>query len=86
MQTPTYTDARAALDLAIAGFEARLALVADPDDARALHAAGKVAWTRQGKDPGFGVDFAPLVGIGPDSRSKVSHAVKIRPVTTKYGT
>ncbi|MEI2817010.1 MAG: TIGR03086 family metal-binding protein [Microthrixaceae bacterium] len=31
MQTPTYTDARAALDLAIAGFEARLALVADPD-------------------------------------------------------
>lgn len=27
-----------------------------------LHAGGKVAWTRQGKDPGFGVDFAPLVG------------------------
>lgn len=28
----------------------------------ALPATGHVAWTRQGKDPGFGVDFVPLVG------------------------
>lgn len=40
-----------------------------------LHASGHVAWTRQGKDPGFGVDFEPLVGdAGRRLRALLRHA------------
>jgi Tfp pilus assembly protein PilZ len=38
-------------------------------------ASGHVAWTRHGKDPGFGIDFGPLVGDdGRRLRALLRHA------------
>ncbi|MEZ4401674.1 MAG: PilZ domain-containing protein [Kofleriaceae bacterium] len=40
-----------------------------------LPATGHVAWIRQGKDPGFGVDFAPAAGeAGRKLRALLRHA------------